>query len=156
METPYLPEKDIDLKESIVQGFQYDLWANRLWLQALGNFKNLDRPQAVIEHILGAQRVWLSRIGYHTEQTGEDLTLEKLFELVNDVWTTVLKEHELSTHITYQNMEGVTFTNSIAQIMRHVINHGTYHRGHLRGLAMAEGIEDFPETDLIRWFREFD
>lgn len=155
MESPRLPDQDIDLKETLTQGIRYDLWSNRLWLQALGNFKNLDKPQAVIEHILGAQRVWLGRIGYHTEQTADDLTLERLFELVSDVWITVLKEQDLGTLITYQNFAGETFTNSVAQIMRHVINHGTYHRGHLRGLAMAEGLEDFPETDMIRWFREF-
>ena len=36
----------------------------------------------------------------------------------------------------------------------HVLNHGTYHRGHLRGLAYAEGWDDFHDTDYSAWLRE--
>ncbi len=43
--------------------------------------------------------------------------------------------------------------NFVSEITEHVINHGTYHRGHLRGLAEAEGIS-FPDTDLIVYLRE--
>lgn len=42
----------------------------------------------------------------------------------------------------------------LSEVAHHVFNHGTYHRGHLRGLADAAGFEDFPETDLIRFYRE--
>ncbi len=154
METPYIPDFDTDLKRAVAEGFAYDLWATQLWLTKLGSFKDLARAQQIFEHMLFAQRAWQRRIGYDTVQDS-DMTLDTLFKLVNDVWVTILKEQELTTLVTYQNLQGITYTNSIGQMMRHVINHGTYHRGQLRGMAEAEGWDDFPETDMILWFREF-
>jgi uncharacterized damage-inducible protein DinB len=42
---------------------------------------------------------------------------------------------------------------TIGEIAHHVINHGTYHRGHLRGLCDAAEFTEFPDTDLIKFYR---
>ena len=39
---------------------------------------------------------------------------------------------------------------SPAEVLRHVVNHGTYHRGQVAALLKLHGV-DFPETDYISW-----
>ncbi len=43
-----------------------------------------------------------------------------------------------------------TLRVSPAEVLRHVVNHGTYHRGQIAALLKLHGI-DFPETDYISW-----
>ncbi len=144
----------MDLRQALLERFDYDAWANRQWWSALGRFQNLERAQAVLEHILTAQRVWLSRMGVEVSQAGENLGMDDLINLVNRAWKMVLTDGHLDQPIVYRNSHGVEYVNTIGQIASHVANHGTYHRGHLRGLAQCEGLEGFPETDLIGFYRE--
>lgn len=39
------------------------------------------------------------------------------------------------------------------EILRHVVNHGTYHRGQIAVLLKLHGA-DFPDTDYISWLNE--
>lgn len=144
----------MDLRQNLIERFDYDYWANRQWWSALGRFKDLSKPQAVLEHMLTAQRVWLSRIGVEVSQAGENLNMDDLMGLVNRAWKMVLTEAPLEQAIAYRTSHGVEYVNTIGQIAGHVANHGTYHRGQLRGLAQCEGLENFPETDLILFYRE--
>lgn len=144
----------MDLRRFLHTGFEYDLWANRQWLTALGGFTDLLPAQSVLDHILAAQRIWLERIGAQVPVQTEDTSLADRFGVVTRVWTAVVGTADLDQAITYRTFAGDDYTDSLSRIALHVINHGTYHRGQLRGLAQAEGRTDFPETDLIRYFRE--
>lgn len=144
----------MDRRQDLLERFDYDLWANRKWWSALGRFRDLAGAQTALEHILSAQRVWLSRLGVEVTQAGENLGIDDVMVFVNQAWQMVLNENSLELPVTYQNFAGFEFTNTVGQIAGHVVNHGTYHRGQLRGLAQAEGMENFPETDLIVFYRE--
>jgi uncharacterized damage-inducible protein DinB len=139
----------------ISQGFDYDRWANRQWIAALGSFKDLARAHAVLEHILASQNRWLTRIGVDIPPQQGDMSLQELFDVGNRTWIMVMETADPDELVTYSTSEGKQYTQSIGQIAMHVINHGTYHRGQLRGLAEAEGLTSFPETDLILFQREF-
>lgn len=144
----------MDLRHDLIERFDYDLWANRQWWTALGKFKDLARAQATLEHILTAQRIWLSRMGVEVSQASENLGIDDVAVFVNRAWKMVVTDSVLEQPITYRNLAGFEFTNTVGQIANHVINHGSYHRGQLRGQAQAEGLENFPETDLIVFYRE--
>lgn len=144
----------MDLRHDLIERFDYDLWANRQWWTALGKMKDLARAQATLEHILTAQRIWLSRMGVEVSQASENLGIDDVAVFVNRAWKMVVTDSVLEQPITYRNLAGFEFTNTVGQIANHVINHGSYHRGQLRGQAQAEGLESFPETDLIVFYRE--
>lgn len=134
--------------------FDYDLWATRRWLSALPNLQNLGRAHEILEHMLMAQRTWLTRIGVEVPPQASDFEISALFVQLNGVWKWVAEDADLNAVVEYQNMQGDRFRNTIREIATHVVNHGTYHRGQLRGLAEAEGFEGFPDTDLIMFLRE--
>ena len=137
------------LREDLSSLFDYDLWANTKWREAATEMGQRD----VLRHIVQAQGIWLSRVqGTPVWQVSEDdLTLQ--MERVNRSWKRVLLGADLHQSIPYETSRGEKFDNTIIEIVRHVINHGTYHRGQLRGIAGERGI-DFPETDYIAFVRE--
>jgi uncharacterized damage-inducible protein DinB len=138
----------------ITQGFDYDRWANRQWLNNLGGFKRIERAHQILEHILQAQQIWLKRCDVEIPRQEDDISLHELFDSTAMMWIMVLEQTDPDEVISYANLSGQRFAQPIAQIALHVINHGTYHRGQLRGLAEADGYTTFPETDLIFFLRE--
>lgn len=139
------------MRDFLLRGLDYDLWANQKWVNVLGNFKDSQRALEVFEHILFAQRTWLGRCGFHVEQV-ENLAFAQLIASLIQTWKAFIEDADLSAWVEYQTFAGETYSTQLGDIVAHVINHGTYHRGHLRGLAEKEGIE-FPETDLVAYIR---
>lgn len=108
------------------------------------------RFREVFDHIVWAQEIWLGRIQPEFgEPTGDR-------ERAADGWTQLLQDADLDRIVDFRYRNGQPGRRTVAEIALHVINHGTYHRGHLRGLAEARGIDDFPETDLHRFHMERD
>ncbi len=54
----------------------------------------------------------------------------------------------------YENSKGEQFKQPIFQMLLHVFNHGTYHRGQLVTMLRQLGVENIPATDFIVWSRE--
>lgn len=141
------------MREHLAEGFRYDLWANRLWLDALDNYGNPATAEAIMRHILAAQHRWLVRCLSEEEVSPLPDDLRAGLEDVHTQWLELLRICDPGAFVSYETMAGDPHYNTVEQIARHVVNHGTYHRGHLRGLAAAEGLEAFPETDLIGYYR---
>lgn len=134
--------------------FDYDRWATARWLTALSGLKNLGRAHEILEHMLSAQQIWLSRLGTDIAHGPTNVPLTAVFEGLSREWKRIVEEANLDEVVTYTNTAGEEFRNTIGEIAYHVVNHGTYHRGQLRGLAEAEGFGGFPDTDLILFLRE--
>lgn len=138
------------MRDTLADLFDYDLWANRRWIEALPDHA---RGKEILTHIVRAHRNWLS-ICTSEEEMSEPLPdLAAEFERLNAAWKELIRICDLSAYASYNNRNGEPQFTMIDDIIRHVINHGTYHRGQLRGLMEAEGRTDFPETDLIKWVR---
>lgn len=143
----------MDPKESLIELFDYDRWASRLWVETLPTLPFGDRAEKILRHNLGAQRSWLARVIGEDSLPPEAADLGQAFDETAQAWKELIASANLDAYVTYQNFAGETYTSLLSEIARHVINHGTYHRGHLRGLAEAAGFEGFPETDFIRYCR---
>jgi hypothetical protein len=155
------------MREWLTDGFRFDLWANRLWLAALGltprpsdlislngpgpwpDFPTenpADRARDVFVHMLFVQRIWLERCGLPTKLSGD---IEQWMESLNDGWLAEIEARSPEDRIAFRTFSGTPFERSFGEIARHVIDHGTYHRGQLREIR---GDATFPETGLIAYF----
>lgn len=134
--------------------FDYDRWATQRWLAVLPGLQNLGRAHEILEHMVWAQQVWLGRVGNPIEHGQTNVPLSSVFEGLNREWKRVVEERDLDEVIEYQTTSGSEHRNTLGEIAYHVVNHGTYHRGQLRGLAESEAFPGFPETDLIFFLRE--
>ncbi len=61
-------------------------------------------------------------------------------------------EKELTLSHSYINSKGNKYTNTLDQVMTHVINPPTYHRAQIALLLRTENIQP-PYTDYIGYFR---
>ena len=138
----------MEVKREFTTLFDYDLWANLKWFP----FCEEEPLRRIMEHILRAQIIWLERSGGKNSFTAG--TPWDLIEEINMAWKEHILSSDLEQTIHYQNSLGQKFAQPRRDVARHVINHGTYHRGQIRGMAEMMGVEDFPDTDYIFYLRE--
>jgi uncharacterized damage-inducible protein DinB len=134
--------------DALAEGFRFDLWANRRWLDCLSGKGWVEPDRLIFEHILAAQKIWVTRVGGESplQMPKVELTEEAMVAL-NAQWLDALQEHRHDPVISYRRTTGQELNLPLSQIAMHVTNHGTYHRGELRGLCRSRDDNDFPETD---------
>jgi len=153
--------------------YAYNRWANRRILSAiaavptdwitrdLGNsFPSL---LATMSHILSAEWIWLERWKGRSPAGFPDAgALASLPDLTR-WWQSVEREQsafldrltpaDLVESIDYRNTAGAPFRAPLWQLMRHVVNHSTYHRGQTVTMLRQLGAVA-PSTDLVLFYRE--
>jgi uncharacterized damage-inducible protein DinB len=136
------------LREHLLQGFEYDLWANERWLAPARELG----LESILEHIVAAQERWLSRCNATTiDMPGNRLDVR--LEAAVAAWIAFVSNADLEREVAYSTSAGEEHRQTVADIARHVVNHGTYHRGELRGRCGERGYTSFEETDLALYLR---
>jgi uncharacterized damage-inducible protein DinB len=149
--------------EHFQQLFAYHNWANRRVMEAMAPEDNSNRDQVVrlFAHMLGAQNVWLLRmtggnltgVEVWPQATFEEcLAREAEYEHVWSSFLSNLDEADLKREITYTTSRGDSFTNTFEDIITHMFNHATYHRGQI-ATKIKEGGGTPPVTDYIAFVR---
>jgi len=108
-------------------------------------------------HILNAHRVWNSRILSDKNKFGVwDVHDANELIQINEVnymdSMKILDQGSLQTEIKYVTSKGEPFTNTTRDILFHIINHSTYHRGQIAADFRLHGIEPIA-TDYIFYKR---
>jgi uncharacterized damage-inducible protein DinB len=109
-------------------------WANEIWLRRLSEeppipmFTDADMPEL--------EQAATALLAAHHR-----FTAELLPSLTSD---------RLAAIFTYQNYKGVVTSAPLWTLLRHVVNHGTYHRGQIASKLKRKGIEP-PSTDFSIW-----
>jgi uncharacterized damage-inducible protein DinB len=60
---------------------------------------------------------------------------------------------DVATVVNYSDLKGNAYSTPLWQIVLHVVNHGTHHRGQASGFLRAMGHKP-PPLDLIFYYRE--
>ena len=112
-----------------------------------------ERAVKFYNHILNAHQIWNNRI--ETKQTSFGVwELHPVQELKSIDSTNyehtlqILYKFDLNVNINYSNSKGQVFSNSIRDILFHIINHSTYHRGQIATEFKNQGVEPLV-TDYI-------
>lgn len=147
----------------------YNLWANQQmidWLllkdpallesEIKSSFPTINKT---LSHIWVAEHVWMCRIediewknlakrheGKNTIQISEDLIVSSKYYLDK---LSNIDEKELEKAIAYKLLSGETGKGTMINIIHHVMNHSTYHRGQLVTMGRELGFTDPPKTDFM-------
>ncbi len=141
--------------------FTFDAWANERVHAALANGPDDERALGLFAHVCMSQLIWMMRIrGENTVgmSTQVQLPLEEshaLAERMRREWESLLEkttEEELAGMIPYRSLTGDPFETPLADILIHVINHSTYHRGQIASALKLAGGTPAP-TDYILFTR---
>ncbi len=150
------------MKEYYIHLFEYNDWANKLILEKLKENPEVNsKIFSIFSHIIISQILWLNRVkkeSYEFSDFWQMLNLEEMNALYlrsTIDWISFIKKREeenLELLYSYTNSKGLKYSNTLAQIMTHVINHSTYHRAQIATLLREENIQP-PLTDYIAFFR---
>jgi uncharacterized damage-inducible protein DinB len=109
-------------------------------------------------HILNAHHIWNNRISHKQEAFSVwEIHPAKDYKIINKInlehSLQILEKFDLNDKINYTNTKGQVFTNSVRDIVFHVINHSTYHRGQIATELKQIGIEPI-NADFISYKRQ--
>ena len=155
-------------REHILRLYAYHHWAEDRLLDAFAPITaaQLDRQwggsfgtgRALLRHVVGVDRVWCDRWSgtspeaapeYPASHTGKDFRAEwEKIKKDQDRFLQGLSRERLGSQLTYVNLKGETWTYPVADVLVHVANHGTYHRGQLAHLLRDLG-QAPPSTDYL-------
>ena len=148
----------------------YTSWATHHLLNAVSaipqdqlqhNFNTADRTiVGTLAHVFAADRVWFDRVTGHRRSAFIE-ERDRNMEVLRTEWPELLSswrkwlaeyKHDLMQPIAYQDMAGNPHQSSACEIVLHVVNHGTHHRGQVSGFLRSLGHTP-PPLDLIRFYR---
>lgn len=120
--------------------------------------------RSIVVHLAGGNDIWARRLlgeSPMSRPTEADLpSLDSASALLMDAHDRfanpilpAMTPERLASAWTYRNCSGVTFTTPLWAVLRHLVNHGTYHRGQLASKLSRKGITP-PVTDLVYWVVE--
>ena len=69
-------------------------------------------------------------------------------------YTQSLSNESLDQIIPYKRINGEALSQPVFEILAHVFNHSTYHRGQLVTMLRQVGFEDVSSTDLALFYRD--
>jgi uncharacterized damage-inducible protein DinB len=149
----------------------YNAWASQRLLEAAAqlapeeltrDFHTSDKSVlGTLLHVFASERVWFSRLQGPVRTTfldpGED-SLARLREAWPPVhqdwknWAATLTDQQALGELSYRDMRGNPYSQPLWQVVLHVVNHGTHHRGAVSGFIRAMGHTP-PPLDLIAYYR---
>ncbi len=149
------------MKSYLERLYHYNQWANE------GLFKHLmaldSVPEGVqmrLSHIVAAEEIWYNRIqplGFEHfgvfDIQAMDVLRPRLIASAQRWIGLIERTEDFNKVIDYENQSGKAFQSGLGDIMIHVANHGTYHRGQIATLLRQQEFEPLA-TDFILFSRE--
>jgi uncharacterized damage-inducible protein DinB len=159
--------------ETIRLLYDYTRWADGRMFDALSKLtpeqytkdlgSSLKSVRDTTVHIVSAQWIWLSRWNgivpkgmWNAADYPDLVSLSKpREELVRELFEFVVAQTEdsLAKPLTYKNLKGDSFSYPLGQLMLHLVNHSTYHRGQVATLIRQLGAQPI-STDLVLFYAE--
>jgi uncharacterized damage-inducible protein DinB len=118
-----------------------------------------EKEVALFSHILNAQHIWTHRILQQVPQFDRlQVHPAENFSGISDdnarALDYILNTMPLDQTIHYAIADGSKYMNTVEQILFHVVNHSTYHRGQIASQLKLNGITP-PVTDFVALSRSF-
>ncbi len=152
----------IDMKKYFIEYLQYNDWANE---QVIASLKGIESPPEscvhLVSHIIAAQDIWLERI---VGNYNWNIELWETYSLIEcsllslqstRKWMNFIrqcKSSDFENLIKYKNTKGNSYETPVREIISHVLNHSSYHRGQTNQLLIEKGLAP-AITDYIFYTR---
>ncbi|MGD1846715.1 MAG: DinB family protein [Salibacteraceae bacterium] len=150
----------------------YNYWANErlLEISAPLSAEALDQPAELSFeslrktwfHIWDAELIWLARLegqpleGWPSHDFAPDQSITGLLDASGRwvAWVHAQNETDWHRTVKYANSKGKEFSQPVWEIVMHVVNHASYHRGQVVAALHQLKVAPIPATDLIFYLRQ--
>jgi uncharacterized damage-inducible protein DinB len=161
------------IKELLKQYAAYNSWANQKITDVILTLPE-EKQQAellssygsiykTVLHLWDAESIWWQRMKMQERilRPSEDYkgTMhEAVYGLLQqsrqwEEWVNNASDMSLDHVFQFQNTKKESFKQPVYQMLQHVFNHGTHHRGQLINMLRQVGVEKIPPTDFFVWAR---
>lgn len=161
----------MDMNAYFLEIYEYNYWANEAVL-AVAESLNPDQftgqvgpswssVRNMLVHIMGAEWIWLSRwqgISPQTMLRGENFQDTRA---IRERWQQIeanlraflrsLSADQLSEEVPYTTTGGRSYSLKLWQLLAHVANHGSHHRGELADMFTLLNVSH-PQDDMNAYF----
>ncbi|MCP9201165.1 damage-inducible protein DinB [Gramella sp. GC03-9] len=105
-----------------------------------------ERAVSLLSHTLNAQKIWNDRINGKKDsvQVWKNFEKDQLESAENENYEEtlgILEREELDRVVSFSNSKGESYQNSVKDILFHIVNHSTYHRGQIATELRKQGLE---------------
>lgn len=153
--------------------YDYNAWANRRTLESCAALtpeqftrdlgSSFRSVRDTLAHVFLVEHLWLERWhgrspgGYPPSTDFPDLASvrSRWAEIERDLldYIASLQPEDVQRVMHYQTTTGAAQAQPLWQMLQHMVNHGSYHRGQVATLLRQCGVKPIP-TDLIVFYRE--
>ena len=134
------------------------------FMRPMGNSFNSIRD--TVAHICTAERIWITRLTGEKPQRLQKLDRFPDVDAAREEWAELESEmreqlarlgpEAVERTIEYQDLRGNDQSDVLWQMLQHVVNHGTYHRGQITTMLRQLDAAPPKPMDLIAFYRERD
>lgn len=159
------------MKELLKQLAAYNIWAHQKIVDTIlllpeeqqmaeisSSFNSLHKT---LLHMWDAESIWWQRMKLHERfvrpsDNFKGTTRDVVNGLISqsqlwEGWVSNASDLMFEHVFEYRNNKKELFKMPIFQMLVHVFNHGTYHRGQLINMLRQLGVEKLPQTDFSYW-----
>ncbi len=162
------------MKELLLQYAQYNVWANKLILDTILKLEHGATDKEIVSsfpsirttiiHVWSAEYSWLQRLQLAENPIWVQGEFSGTFEQACDAWQKtsahllqfVEKQYDdrsLEHVLQFYDRQKVSHKMPVYQVLQHVFNHSTQHRGQLITMLRQLGATKIPGTDFIGFAR---
>lgn len=160
-------------KKYFIELSEYHIWANNnvcTWLERISDeqwkqtvVSSFNSIYETTLHVAAAEKIWVERLKHYTKfellaqtfsgtnsdliKTWREISL-RFKKFIDDMPDDLLQEKLL-----FKNIKGVEHDLPYYQILAHIINHSTYHRGQIVTMLRQVGFTDMSSIDMTTYFR---
>jgi uncharacterized damage-inducible protein DinB len=161
------------MKELLKQYAAYNIWASQKIIELIlslpeekqlaevpSSFNSLYKT---VLHMWDAESIWWQRLKLHERIIRPSDNFNGSMKDVSngllnqskqwEEWISNASDLSIEHVFQYQTFDGTQYKQPTWQMLQHVLNHGTYHRGQLINILRQLGVEKIPQTDFILWSR---
>ncbi len=159
--------------ETLRTQLRYTAWATARIVEATAkltseeltrDFGTADKSVlGTLVHTFAADRIWIGRVEGNIPARFLELEKDMFLEVLQNDWPKVcgrwlawaeaLTDESAKASISYQDLKGNPYSTPAWQIVMHVINHATHHRGQAAGMIRSMGHTP-PVLDMIAYYRQ--
>jgi uncharacterized damage-inducible protein DinB len=131
------------------------LGAEWLWLQRWKGFS----PRAIISDVNVTPRTLSHLTPVNVANAEELITVTALRSFADAIererqdFLATVTEDRLQAQVQFNDMAGTPYAEPLVQLLQHLVNHGTYHRGQVTTLLRQANAET-GSLDMLFFFRE--
>ncbi|MBS1782448.1 MAG: DinB family protein [Bacteroidetes bacterium] len=162
------------MKEILRQFAAYNIWANQKIIETLLKLPQSDLNKEVdssfntltktVYHVWSAEAIWIQRLALVEHPDWVEKNFSGSFKESTIFWQKVSKElmqfvekqynDAAFEHVVqYNDRKGQMQKNRVGDVLLHVFNHSTFHRGQMITQLRQVGAKTIPNTDLIAFAR---